>query len=67
MLVLKINTYNYFGENHPEGCQKEEKYFQIDKNMTVKELEELIDSQIGNSLYTGKTFEIIKIQDIKKD
>ena len=32
-----------------------------EKNMTVKELEELIDSQIGNSLYTGKTGPLLKI------
>lgn len=63
MLVLKINTYSYFGENHPEGCQKEEKYYKIDKNMRVEELEKLLNDKVKSYPYESKSFEIIKLNE----
>lgn len=36
MLALKINIYNYFGGDHPEGVVELEKYYKIDKNMSVE-------------------------------
>ena len=65
MLVLKINTYNHFGENHPEGYQKEEKYFPIDKNMTVEEFEKFINLKTICTQYVTKTFKLIKIEEME--
>lgn len=62
MLVLKINIYNFFGVNNPEGFVKEEKYYKIE-NMENEVLEKFIDEKMKSLPYTTKTFEIIKLEE----
>lgn len=63
MLVLKINIHNYFGVDHPEGVVKLERYYKIDKNMSVENLEKLIVEKTKESTYENLTYEIIKIEE----
>ncbi|MDY2630095.1 MAG: hypothetical protein SOV85_01890 [Clostridium sp.] len=63
MLLLKVKINNFFGENHPQGVVKEEKYYKLDENMTVKELENYINRKVNSQLYIVQTFEIIKTKE----
>lgn len=63
MLALKINIYNYFGSDHPEGFVKLEKYYKIDKDMHAENLEKLISEKTKENLYENITYEIIKIEE----
>lgn len=63
MLALKINIYNYFGSDHPEGTVKLERYYKIDKNMSVENLEKLIIEKTKESTYENLTYEIIRIEE----
>lgn len=63
MLMLKMNLYDYYGYDHPEGMVKKEKYCKIDKNMKVEDLEKFIDDKLKREPHATKTFEIIKVEE----